>query len=443
MNVQTEEEPIKPIADADLPVKVREIFESLFDEIYELFSVNDGESVEEAGQVMCGRIQKDVSEYPILAKTVSDDMLGWSLLTVVCEKTYSRDVGHDAIKYLISMNPHALIWRWGDDSNPIKTIARNDCHCVLLPWIAEHHAWIFEHPEVRQRPPHFELVRNHANGVCSASVVRSFYEWYPQGLQQINEDGADETPLHLLLSGWEDCDAELFEWMAKQYPEAISICDNFGMTALHKACGALSSSVEEGVAAPSRCTENTARICSLLVSEYPQAIRIKGKGGRGIPIHYLARRCNRPLVQDLVILMLRHYPHAIDIEAAPYLPKLATVPFIQQIRPLVQQEMAIQEERAWLSKARTNFCVYTDSVATASFVKASEVFSSWATDRLAVKFPTIEEEIQQRIVSVKAELEGEDVDDSDEEDDESNDGDGLEYWGSEEGNIDYAWREET
>jgi hypothetical protein len=393
MDVPTDEEEPKPIPDVDLPVNVREKFDSLFDEINELCSVNDAERMEKAGRVMCERIEKEVSEYPILAKAVSEggDVLGWSLLTAICEKTCSRDVGHNAMKFLITMNPYALIWRWGDEYdplNPVKKIAQNDCHCVLLPWIAEHHSWIFDHPKVRERPPHFELVRNYANGGCSASVVRSFYEWYPQGLQQINERSLDESPLHLCLSGWGECDAELLEWMAKQYPPAISSRDRFGMTALHKACGALSSIIEEGVAAPSLCTENMARICRYLVSEYPQGVRIRAQGGRGLPIHYLARRCNRPLVQDLVILMLKHYPQAIDIKAASYLPKLDTVPFIQQIGPLLQQEAGIEEE-----------------------------------------------------LKVKSEFEGEDIDESDEEDEESDSDDGMDYWGDE-ANIDYTWREE-
>jgi hypothetical protein len=403
------EEELKPIADVDLPTEVRERFESLFEEIYRLFRVHGEETIEEAGRVMCERVQRDVSEYPILAKTVSKNMLGWSLLTTVCEKTYSRDVGHTAIKYLITRNPHALIWRWVDNyehSSPLKTIAQNYCHCVLLPWIAQHYAWVFDHPTMLERPPHFELVRNYAQGECPASVVRSFYEWYPKGLQQTDQYG--RSPLHLCFDGWDECDAELFEWMAKQHTEAISSRDNFGMTILHTACGVISS-VREGVAASSLCTENMARICRFLVSENPQAVRLKAEGGFGLPVHYLARRCNRPIVQDLVILLLNHYPQAVNIMAAPYLPKLATVPFIQQVLPLVQQEIHIQEERIWLSQACTNLGIYTESVGTALLGRMNEVFSSWAKDRLAVKFPALEEEIQAQIEEVKTDFEGEDV----------------------------------
>lgn len=176
----------KLVLDSDLPENLNDKFQSLFDEIYELFSVNEDEqSIQEAAREMCEHIRQEVTEHPILARTVSKDVLGWSLLTTVCEKTYGRNVGHDAIKFLITMNPHALMWK-GKHKRPIHIIAENSCHCVLLPWIVEHHAWIFEHPKLRRQPPHYELVSHYASGECSASVVRTFYELCPQALRQKN-----------------------------------------------------------------------------------------------------------------------------------------------------------------------------------------------------------------------------------------------------------------
>ena len=78
---------------------------------------------------------------------------------------------------------------------------------------------------------------------------------------------------------------------------------------------ALSSSVDPDVTEPSQCTENMARVCRFLVSEYPKAILMKAGGGRGLPLQYLARQCSRPLVQDLMMLMLKLYPQAVGIRS--------------------------------------------------------------------------------------------------------------------------------
>lgn len=235
-----------------------------------------------------------------------------------------------------------------------------------------------------------------------------------------------DLPLSCSLLGWDECDAELFEWMAKQYPEAMSHRNRLGMTCLHYACEALASTPEEGTTAPSKCTENTSRICRFLISECPEAVRTKGRRGNGLPIHYLARRCNRPLVQDLIILSLRHYPQAVNVKAVRYLPELSTVPFIQKIAPLLQQEADLKAERVWLSQARTNFGIYTDSLdeTATSIVQASVVFSSWASNRIT-NMPAKEEALKQQIAEIQTAFQEDDIDSDTEDEDNSDDEDGL------------------
>jgi len=196
-----------PILDVDLPTEeLKTTFRGLFDETYAVFDDHvDEESINNAGAALCRHIQEQVSAHPVLAQTVAKDMLRWSLLRVVCEKTYSNPICHDAIKFLIQMNPHALFWKWDDRSGNwepvIQLIAKNTCHCVLLPWIAQHFLWVFQHPSCREDPPHLHLVDNYANTPgFDADIVRQFYELFPACLAEQDEDG---PPLQRCIRGWE------------------------------------------------------------------------------------------------------------------------------------------------------------------------------------------------------------------------------------------------
>eukprot|EP00527_Entomoneis_sp_CCMP2396_P009413 CAMPEP_0198138570 /NCGR_PEP_ID=MMETSP1443-20131203/1956_1 /TAXON_ID=186043 /ORGANISM="Entomoneis sp., Strain CCMP2396" /LENGTH=484 /DNA_ID=CAMNT_0043800389 /DNA_START=124 /DNA_END=1578 /DNA_ORIENTATION=- len=431
---------VKQILDTTLPKELHDKFNSLFDQAYELFDFDlesdEEEEVEEVEEdeeeraekvltkrhqlenilesraaALCTRIEEEVSVHPIFAKTVQSSMLRWSLLTVVCEKTYQSTSCHDTIKFLIEANPHALFWRW-DEYEPkdvIHSIAKS--HGVLLPWIAERYPWVFEHKSCRKAPPHLELVRKYANGQCVASVVRRFYELYPQGLLQQDKLMRGGFPLQYSLKGWEECDADLFIWMAQQAPAAMAHKENSGTTVLHSACMSLSSSVDPDVIVPiNLCTENMVRICRFLVSERPGLVRTKGRGGRGLPVHYLGRRCNRILVQEVLLLLLKEFPQSIEVKASGFLPKLSNVPFIQEVAPLVKQESEVQQEQEWLLPAAANFLACTRSL---DFAKVGEVFESWVTQRTSVVLKSIQEQIGE----IRLSFQGDDVDSSDDEED--------------------------
>jgi hypothetical protein len=314
----------------------------------------------------------------------------------------------DQVSYF---NPHALLWRWYDQSDVIHSIAKNESHCVLLPWIVEPFPWVFEHESCRNEPPHLEFVRNYANGRYSASVVRRFYGLFPQGLLQQNKLMRDGVPLQRTLNGWEECDADLFIWMAQQAPAAIAHTENCGFNVLHSACMSLSSSADPDLVAPtSKCTENNARICRFLVSECPQLVRTKRRGGGGLPIHQLAGRCNRILVQEVLLLLLKEFPGSIEVKAKGYLPKLSNVPFIQEVALLVKQESGIQQEQEWLLPAAAQFLACTQSLGVA---KVGEVFKMWATQRTSVVLKSL----QEKIGEIRLSFQGDDVDPSDSEDD--------------------------
>ena len=246
-------------------------------------------------------------------------------------------------------------------------------------------------------------------------MVRHFYEIFPLGLLQLQQENSWSSgfPLQRIMLGREECDADLFIWMAQKAPKAVAHRDGLGINVLHSACMSLSSSVDPDAIAPttSQYTENNARICRFLVSDFPQLVRAKGKRGLGLPIHYLARRCNRKLVQEILLLLLKEFPESIEVKAAGFLPKLSDIPFIQEVAPLVKQECGIRQEKEWLLLAVANLMICTRSLEVA---EVGVVFGAWAAQRTS---DTLLKSIQDQISSIRHSFEGEDVDSIADEDD--------------------------
>jgi len=377
---------LKPVFNTELPSEeLKNKFNSLFDEAYELFHHNNWEESKNASVAFCLHIRKALLEQPILARIIHKDMLHWSLLTVVCEKIYEEStIEHEAIKLLIRMNPYALLWR-SEFSDPIRSIAGNCCHCVLLPWIAEHYPWVFEHKRCYNRPPHLKMVSLYANGsLCDATPVRRFYEVFPRGLAQ-KDAIFGGFPLQHSLHGLEECDSELFVWMAEQYPKAVMRRDNHGFTVLQSACMTLSSDVDPDFADDDDDDgKNMAQICKFLIAKFPRLIWSKARGNRGLPIHYLVRRCNRPLVQQIILLLLREYNYPNESIITPaekrtynFLPGLATVPFIKRVHPLLKKEREIIYELELPLRTAKIFSNCTHADGNTAVVKVGELFASW------------------------------------------------------------------
>ena len=90
-------------------------------------------------------------EVPAKPRSVSQD-LHWSLLMTACSGL-DQEWSHPAIKFLIRMNPTALLWRRDDDGLrdtrarddwPTYKIARHPSHCLLMAWIAETYPWVLD-----------------------------------------------------------------------------------------------------------------------------------------------------------------------------------------------------------------------------------------------------------------------------------------------------------
>ena len=59
----------------------------------------------------------------------------------------------------------------------------------------------------------------------------------PRGLTQVDGNGC--TPLHLILLGSAECEADLFKLMAEKCPSNTLATENCGLTPLHHACMSL------------------------------------------------------------------------------------------------------------------------------------------------------------------------------------------------------------
>lgn len=252
------------------------------------------------------------------------------------------------------------------------------------------------------------LARLYSDGDCDASLVRQFYDRFPEGLLQQNKLMKDGYPLQKCLSGWKECDADLFIWIAKKCPEAVLHRQLYGFNVLHSACGNLSATDDDEEDAESQCTENMARICRFLVTEFPRLVRVTGKDGRGLPIHQLARRCNRPLVQEIILLCLKVYPECIQVMASSYLPSLRNIPFIRQVLPLIQLELKIEEERAQLTTASANLSTVVAGSSDDMCTQVNDIFSSW-TDEYKDTMNVSGLNIRERIQEVCQSFEGDDV----------------------------------
>jgi hypothetical protein len=317
-------------------------------------------------------IQRLVSEYPILARVVVTRgiMSRRSLLAVAC-RHQNRMLSHKVIKFFIGMNPSALLWKQSprvECSSPIYTIARNRAHCVLMPWIAEHFRWALHHPVVLDRPPSLKFVELFPNGSCDASIIQQFFGIYPQGLSQEDTDG---MPLHKILTGRRECDADFFKWMAEQRPSSISHQIHWQFTSLHIACLALLS----------YSTDNTSEICRYLIRKCPVLVRMANKDDH-LPIHILIRRCNRRIVQEVVLLLLQEYPESYDMPTHMHHSEPRRVHFVQKVKPFVDQQSELTSNMRDLKGESQNMAAVSASSKNSLFASVSEVLKSWSTTRL-------------------------------------------------------------
>ena len=284
------------------------------------------------------------------------------------------------------------------------------------------------------------MMKCYIRGKCDLQVVRKFYEIYPQGLQECSEDVCGGSyPLSISLAGWVAPDPDLFIWMAQQNPEAVHQTFYHNFTILHETCSSLSTNEHQNELIPFKCTPNMAKICRFLISEHPGLVCQELRGHGYLPIHMLAHCCNRPIVQEIAVLLLKEYPECVHVKAGSDHPELAMVPFVQQVHPLIVEELEIDKEILQLTQMSKNMAeaaissksrftstsaLEGSTLTSALFGPFSEVFVAWANLRVCDVLPAAKQRVQERIAETCRNLEADDVfDESSSEEEHDWDGD--------------------
>ena len=358
-----------------------------------IIAANDNGSEEEI-KALNELVQREVTAKPILARIVHDFS---SLLSVVCT-TCQCEHFHPAIKFLIVANPSALLWQshlGGRIDRIINIIANHSVHCVLMPWIATNYQWILDRDhDIFPHPSVFDLLHRYANREetgCTAAIIRQFFEAYPRGLTEINEYGY--SPLHEILMGSAECEPDLFKWMAEQCPSNMLHTDREGeWTPLHRACRSLTR--HRG--------DDSSEICKYLIEQCPESVRVLDND-RCLPIHMLLRHCQHRIVKEVVVLLLREYPESYDmatVQSIPPTPAPSSNPFVQRIKPLLDEEGELKENVAYLQQVSGVFHDAVEGTDNSSPLASStyDAFSNWSSvsfaQRLEAGMQQIETQLQ-------------------------------------------------
>ncbi|GAX10711.1 hypothetical protein FisN_14Lh227 [Fistulifera solaris] len=356
--------------------------------------------------------EEEVSSHSLLARTVTNDSCKISLLKVIA--TSSGHLCRRTFDFLLHINPHALLYPGSRSWNClIHDIAADGMKCSLLPGIAEHYPWVFQHALCQQRPPHIKMMKCYLKGQCSLETVRTFYEWYPQGLQEKNSPPHESVyPLSLYCDGSAYPDADFFIWMAKQFPEAVYDELNLGRTMMQQICFSLLSTI---------WTPDLVKIFRFLITEHASLACESGSYGWPLPIHALAISSNRPLMQEMAVLMLKRCPDCVKDSSGNWLEELSAVAFLQQVHPLILRELEIDEEIDVFTQISINFSKAATltshqstnatgniGVKSTLFNAISVVYCSWSNLRANGDLPKQKQQIQEQISEVCRRFEGED-----------------------------------
>ena len=291
------------------------------------------------------RILQEVTDKPILARIITSRAgagAGESLLLVACSKL-NLDTSHDVIKSLIQKYPPALITS-EHTLPPIFLIARHLEHFVLMPWIATNYHWVLDHS--RGQRVVFDLLDMYSQrrrNSCASTIIKDFFEAYPQALTL--QDSDDGNILHYFLKSYNrdglECDADLFKWMAERCPSSAMMETNSNRcTPLHLACNLLSR--YKG--------RDSGEICKYLIDECPGSVEMTARFEL-LPIHNLQNQCDYRVIREVVVCLVREYPESLDI-SRPYGGRPpSSFPFIQSIKPLLDEEIELKETAASLKES--------------------------------------------------------------------------------------------
>jgi len=266
---------------------------------------------------------------------------------------------------------------------PIYMIAYHPQHCVLMPWIATNYTWVLDHE--RCPPVVFGLLDMYTSRrrtSCTASAIQNFFETYPRALTQKYPEGGNSNILHKILNDYEiECEADLFKWMAEQCPSSTLLETNSnGYTPLHYACNLLAR--HKG--------RNSSEICKYLIKLCPESVRSMSMINHGssrsrsrLPIHFLQQKCRYRLVREVVVCLLREYLESYDVptDDMPIGTQMSpcSIPFIQSIKPHLDEEKELKETAASLKESSSTLTKAVTCTNDQLIRSAFAVFDSWST----------------------------------------------------------------
>ena len=325
------------------------------------------------------RILQEVTDKPILARIITSRAgvgAGVSLLFAACSRL-NLDTSHDVIKCLIQTYPRALI-TYSENGTPLYMIARHPQHCVLMPWIAINHSLFLDHEFDSLGYPGFahklvHMYERRGNTSCTAITIKNFFEAYPRALTRL--DSSFGTILHRVLRERE-CEVGLFKWMAERCPSSHLLEKGSLGTPLHQACFALVRHLGP----------DSSEICKYLIQTCPESVRFETssfpswRGSSWLPIRILCDKCDYRVVREVVVCMLREYPESYDVGSDTHddnLPR--SIPFIQGIKPYLDEEKELKETAASLIDSASSFTKAVTCTNDQMMRSTSTVFDSWAT----------------------------------------------------------------
>ena len=329
-------------------------------------------------EALIERIESEVTAKPILARIMKCNA---SLISVACTNLDDEHF-YPAIKFLILANPQALLWQSSTGKRIINKVANHPSYCVLMPWIAANYQWVLDHERCHEYPPVLCLLRRYAErdetSCCTAAIIRQFFEIYPRGLTQQGVMGTGFTPLHAIVFGSAECEPALFKWLAEQCPSNMLKTDREGETPLHRTCNSLISHQARHQG------NDSSEICKYLIAKCPESVQILDNL-RWLPIHDLLDHCQHRPVKEVVVCLLQVYPESYDVEAETGYESddltPSSIPFIQRIKPLLDEEMELKENIAYLRDVAGLFQVAVDGAENSSPLASStcDAFGNWAT----------------------------------------------------------------
>ena len=194
---------------------------------------------------------------------------------------------------------------------------------------------------------------------------------YNRGFTQVAKDGLICTILMKDLAG--RYKADFSKWVAEKYPRNTLLERNrSGRTPLHIACRSLTRHLGD----------DSSEIVTFGLPNCPESVRVLDNNSR-LPINLLLRLCQHRPVKEVVVCLLREYPESYGMVSGYYRVP-SSIPFVQRIKPLLDEERELKENVADLQELSVVSVVFQDAVdgtdnpsplATSTYI----VFDSWAT----------------------------------------------------------------